>query len=79
MDGRVGAGLLKDGGSEVRSLGFNGQGGRPGGGARGHAATLLTSLAVSSHDGVSAVEPDAADDRKFGICPVEPLIVIIHS
>lgn len=39
----------------------------------------LTALAVRSHDGVSAVEADAADDRKFGICPVEPFIVVIHG
>lgn len=39
----------------------------------------LTSFAVSSHDGVSAVEPDAADDRELGIRPVQPLIVIIHG
>jgi hypothetical protein len=42
-------------------------------------ASTLTSFAVSSHNGVSAVEPDAADDRKLGICPVEPFIVIVHS
>lgn len=44
-------------GSEA--LGISGKGGRPDGNAGDH---LLTSLAVSSHNGISAVEPDAADD-----------------
>lgn len=37
------------------------------------------SFAVSSHDGVCAVEPDAADDRELGICPVQSFIVVIHG
>lgn len=40
---------------------------------------LLTLLVVDGHDGVGAVEPDAADDGQLGVSPVQPLIVVVHS
>lgn len=43
-------------------LGLSGEGGRPGIKADQGCCQTLTSFAVSSHDGVRAIEPDAADD-----------------
>lgn len=71
-----GLGFWKDLSNAVRSLGSVGS---PMTMLGTKAASPLTSFAVSSHNGISTVEPDAADDGKLGIRPVEPFIVIVHS
>lgn len=46
----------------VAGAGVRGEGGRPEIKADQGFCQTLTSFAVSSHDGVRAIEPDAADD-----------------